>query len=205
VRQLSIADIALSWPKLTWPALARRHAGPWSRKISATSSAGRDTRAALLGGWLGLLELARDVIERAHDLADRLGSHASVEGTNGNKMGVGLRVLVCGGRNYDDYPGLAAWLDRFHAERGPVAVLIHGGAKGADSLAERWAMARGISIARYDADWERHGRAAGPIRNKQMLDEGKPDIVVAYPGGRGTANMISQARSRGVAVIEVST
>ena len=46
VRQLSIADIAFNWPRLTWPALAFRHAGPWPRKISATFSAGRDTRAA---------------------------------------------------------------------------------------------------------------------------------------------------------------
>ena len=50
VRQFSIADITFSWPRLTWPALAWRHAGPWSRKISATSSDGRDTRAALSGG-----------------------------------------------------------------------------------------------------------------------------------------------------------
>ncbi len=46
VRQLSIADITFNWPRLTWPALAWRHAGPWSRKISATSKAGRDTSAA---------------------------------------------------------------------------------------------------------------------------------------------------------------
>jgi hypothetical protein len=55
VRQLSIADITLSWPRLTWPALALRHAGPWRRKISATSKAGRDTSAARqLGGQLPL-------------------------------------------------------------------------------------------------------------------------------------------------------
>ena len=55
VRQRSIADITFNWSRLTWPALALRHAGPWPRKISATSNAGRDTRAARqLGGWLSL-------------------------------------------------------------------------------------------------------------------------------------------------------
>src|SRR6476620_11611807 len=72
VRQLSIADITFNWPRLTWPALALRHAAPWPRKISATSSAGRDTRAAS-GGRLSLLELAGDMLQRAHHLADRLG------------------------------------------------------------------------------------------------------------------------------------
>ena len=58
VRQLSMADMTLSWPRLTWPALALRHAGPWPRKISATSRIGRDTRAALyVGGALVLLFL----------------------------------------------------------------------------------------------------------------------------------------------------
>jgi hypothetical protein len=79
VRQLSIADITFNWPRLTWPALARRHAGPWPRKMSATSSDGRDTRRAS-GGWFGaLLEPARNAIERAHDLPDDLGGDARVE------------------------------------------------------------------------------------------------------------------------------
>ena len=55
VRQLSMADMTLSWPRLTWPALALRHAGPWPRKISATSKAGRDTRAALYVGGAPVL------------------------------------------------------------------------------------------------------------------------------------------------------
>ena len=50
VRQLSMADMTFSWPRLTWPALARRHAGPWPRKTSATSSAGRGKSAALYAG-----------------------------------------------------------------------------------------------------------------------------------------------------------
>src|ERR1700722_1208839 len=78
VRQLSIADITFSWSRLTWPAWALRHAGPRSRKISATSKAGRDMRAAS-AGRPDLAELEGDVLQRAHDLADRLGGDARVE------------------------------------------------------------------------------------------------------------------------------
>src|SRR5438034_6612774 len=87
VRQLSIADITFNWPRLTWPALALRHAGPWPRKISATSKAGRDMRAALLGGRLSLLELEGDMLQRAHDLADGLGGDAGIE-RRGIELGV---------------------------------------------------------------------------------------------------------------------
>ena len=110
------------------------------------------------------------------------------------------RILICGGRDYTDYEALSAWLDQFSGET-PITVVIHGGALGADSMAERWAQTRGVAVLRFDADWQKHGRAAGPIRNKQMLDEGKPDLVLAFPGGRGTANMIEQSKARGVPVI----
>src|SRR5947207_3629680 len=79
VRQLSIADLTLSWSRLTWPALALRHAGPRSGKISATSKAGRDIGASASAGRPDLLELERDVLQRAHDLADRLGGDAGIE------------------------------------------------------------------------------------------------------------------------------
>src|SRR4029434_4126379 len=91
VRQLSIADITFNWSRLTWPALALRHAGPWSRKISATSKAGRDTRAAL-AGWPDLFELEWDALQRAHDLADRLGGDAGIEG-RGVELGVAKQHL----------------------------------------------------------------------------------------------------------------
>ena len=93
------------------------------------------------------------------------------------------RVLVCGGRAYDDRDALFAALDRLHSERG-IAVLIAGGAQGADTLAVEWAQARGIRTEVYMAEWDKYGRAAGPIRNKQMLDEGLPDLVIAFPGGK---------------------
>src|SRR5690349_20111050 len=75
VRQLSIADMTLSWPRLRWPAWARRHAAPWPRKISATSSSGRDKSRALCGR-----PHRRDqLLERAGDLAERLEGDARIE------------------------------------------------------------------------------------------------------------------------------
>jgi len=93
-----------------------------------------------------------------------------------------MRVLVCGGRAFDDREKLFQSLDRQHAVT-PFSLLIEGGARGADQLAMSWAHERGIEHLRFDADWEARGRAAGPIRNQRMLDEGRPDVVIAFPGG----------------------
>jgi len=83
-------------------------------------------------------------------------------------------------------------------------VVIQGGAKGADRMAREWCCRQPeIQMINEPADWKMHGRAAGPIRNKRMLDEYEPDMVLAFPGGAGTANMVKQARAAGVKVIEV--
>lgn len=113
----------------------------------------------------------------------------------------GLAVLVCGGRDFSDAAMLRAQLDRLHAAR-PIAVLIEGDARGADKLAGEWAEAHGVTVRRFPADWQRYGRSAGPRRNQQMLDEGRPDLVVAFPGGKGTAGMVKLARAAGCEVIE---
>jgi predicted Rossmann-fold nucleotide-binding protein len=113
-----------------------------------------------------------------------------------------LRILVCGGRDFDESRAVYRALDRVFAERG-VATLIHGAARGADTLAERWAEDKGgIEVLAFPADWERDGKAAGPIRNQRMLDEGRPNGVVAFPGGRGTADMIARAKKAGIPVWE---
>lgn len=109
------------------------------------------------------------------------------------------KVLVCGGRDYSDRRKVYEVLDREHAAL-PIDRLVAGGANGADSLASDWAAARGVGRSIYVADWEAHGRAAGPIRNQEMLDKEKPDLVIAFPGGRGTANMIRLAKAAGVEV-----
>lgn len=109
------------------------------------------------------------------------------------------RALVCGGRTYGDRARVWAVLDTLRP-----SCVIHGDARGADRLADEWAKTCGIPAYVFPADWERHGRMAGPIRNARMLRDGKPTVVIAFPGGRGTANMISQARLAGVKVIQIN-
>ncbi|MEQ9327289.1 MAG: DUF2493 domain-containing protein [Rhodospirillales bacterium] len=111
-----------------------------------------------------------------------------------------VRLLVCGGRAFEDEAGLFRTLDGFH-DNHPVDLVIEGGACGADVMAGRWAEARGITHRCFEADWKRYRSAAGPIRNRQMLEEGRPDLVMAFPGGKGTANMVEQAREAGVEVL----
>lgn len=112
-----------------------------------------------------------------------------------------MRVLVCGGRDYYRRSDLFMALDALH-RRKTITLVIHGAARGADSLAGEWACLNGIDVAEYPADWNKDGKAAGPIRNARMLSEGKPDGVVAFPGGRGTADMIGQAKRAGLKVWE---
>jgi hypothetical protein len=90
-------------------------------------------------------------------------------------------VLVCGGRDYADSAMVDMQLDRLHALHG-FGLLIHGGAKGADAEADRWAKSRRIPVKAYPADWKTLGKKAGPVRNQTMLTEGKPDWVVGFPG-----------------------
>jgi len=81
--------------------------------------------------------------------------------------------------------------------------IIHGGATGADKIADEWSVVNWVPQQEYRADWEKWGKRAGPIRNQVMLNVGKPDLVIAFPGGDGTANMVRIARNRGVCTIEV--
>lgn len=113
-----------------------------------------------------------------------------------------MRVLVCGGRDYSDENRLFAVLDDIDKQHN-ITLLISGCASGADTLAMRWSLKWDLQVAMFPADWKKHGRAAGPIRNARMIDEGKPDLVVAFEGGKGTADMIRRARAAGLRVIEV--
>lgn len=127
-----------------------------------------------------------------------------------------IKILVCGGRNFNDKSLLYQTLDNLCLERGWVTEadtdgnwlpkdvkIIAGKARGADTLAIDWAVINWQDFKEYPADWDRHGKAAGFIRNQQMLDEGKPDLVVAFPGGNGTADMVRRAKKANLAVIEI--
>lgn len=92
-------------------------------------------------------------------------------------------------------------------ERPGEVVLIHGDAKGADTVAAEWAMVRDASVESYPADWDRHGKRAGYVRNQQMLDEGKPDMVWAFRSAgesKGTDMMIDLARKAGITTYVVT-
>lgn len=114
-----------------------------------------------------------------------------------------MKVLVCGGRAYSSGAQLYFVLDKLHAAT-PFTLLCHGGASGADTLAGYWARDRGVPVEVHAADWKRYGRAAGPMRNAEMLKKCEPDLVVAFPGGSGTADMLRRATKAGVTIQEVA-
>ena len=113
-----------------------------------------------------------------------------------------MRVLVCGGRDYRDSDHVWNTLcDLDASER--IDCVIHGAATGADHEGMIWAQGNDRKHAPFSAEWERYGKRAGPLRNERMLRDGKPDLVVAFPGGRGTADMVAQAQLAGVRVLQV--
>jgi NADPH:quinone reductase-like Zn-dependent oxidoreductase len=132
-----------------------------------------------------------------------------------------MRLLVCGGRNYAKWcpiKKVALWsqfIDQQCVVWGAIKdkldscspaeskVIISGGATGVDSSAIDFADAHYIECEIYPADWDKLGKRAGLIRNQQMLDEGKPDHVLAIMGGNGTADMVRRAEKAGIPVTEI--
>ena len=118
-----------------------------------------------------------------------------------------LRVLVCGGRDYDDDGELFSVLTALLWEAGYThgcMMIIHGGAKGADSMAADFAASCSIPVKEYPARWDLWGKRAGLIRNQFMLEDSCPDVVVACDGGTGTADMVRRARAAGVRILRVT-
>lgn len=119
------------------------------------------------------------------------------------KSTMARRVLVCGGRNFGqsqiEIDFLLNTLDTFDVAY-QITEIIHGGARGADRLAVHWANSMEIPVIGFLAEWDKYGRSAGPRRNQRMLDEGKPDLVIAFPGGTGTGDMIGRAKRAGIPV-----
>lgn len=116
-----------------------------------------------------------------------------------------MRVVVFGGRDFDDRRWMYRVLDAVHVDR-LITCIIEGEMSGADLLARAWAEDRGVAVDPYPADWDnitrpgavvrrnRRGKlydaAAGPYRNERMLREGRPEYAIAFPGGRGTRDMM---------------
>lgn len=108
-----------------------------------------------------------------------------------------MRILVCGSRDYSNVAAVHRVLDLYSPIR-----IVAGDATGADFIALEYAKAKNISRKRYDADWTKYGLAAGPIRNKRMITEETIDLVIAFPGGKGTTDMIKQAKQANIRVYE---
>lgn len=109
-----------------------------------------------------------------------------------------MKFLVCGGRDFghieEEKWFIIYWLNELILNKYDNVELIHGAAKGVDSIAGYWAEMNDIECQPFPADWDKYGKAAGYKRNKQMLDEGQPDWVIAFPGGPGTKMMIELAK-----------
>ena len=108
------------------------------------------------------------------------------------------RVLITGSRDFNEPNRMRAIL----ASLPPNTVIIHGGARGADSMADELAAALSFPIRKYPADWTRYGRRAGTLRNQKMLDEEKPHLVIAFPlpSSRGTWDMVRRAEKEKIEV-----
>jgi hypothetical protein len=117
-------------------------------------------------------------------------------------------IIVCGSRDsmYHKDPfyreqifhSLDVCRDLYHFD-----LVVTGGQTGVDTVAKEWADCHSIENKSFYADWQQYGKAAGPIRNKKMLDEMTPEIVIAFPGGLGTASMKALARSIKCPVVEL--
>ena len=114
-----------------------------------------------------------------------------------------MRVLVCGGRDGQDEDYIDKTLDRLLAARGPFERVIHGDARGVDKFAGKWARDHGVLEWDFLPEWHRVEHTDGESRNARMLAEGAPDIVIAFPGGTGTENMIELAKAAGIEVVEI--
>jgi hypothetical protein len=127
-----------------------------------------------------------------------------------------MRVLICGRRNFGHKPGCAfrhclvcdgedfQLMKNEIWKLSPDDVVIEGGARGADRLAGHIASEHGLEVVVFPAQWVRYGRAAGVVRNQQMLDEAKPDFVLAFhhniAASKGTKDMVQRANRNGIPV-----
>jgi hypothetical protein len=111
-----------------------------------------------------------------------------------------IRVLICGDRNWNHPEEIDAFVKSLPKD----TIIIEGECRGADIQSRLSATKYGLEVERYPANWEKYGKGAGVIRNKEMLEKGKPDLVVAFhenlTKSKGTKNMIMQAKAQGVPI-----
>lgn len=116
------------------------------------------------------------------------------------------RIIIAGGRDFNDYDLLSLAVDQLINEIQPIKVeIVSGTCKGTDKLGERYADMNGYPIRRFYPDWDKYGLVAGPIRNKQMAEyaaEYSNGYLVAFWDGssKGTKNMIETAQLYGLKI-----
>ena len=109
-----------------------------------------------------------------------------------------MRAIICGGRDYVLTDADRAWLDELRNQL-PITEVVCGCARGADTGGKEWALSRGVPVKDLPADWSGLGRKAGPIRNSAMAEYA--GACIAFPGGRGTADMLAKAEAKGLVVV----
>ena len=107
-----------------------------------------------------------------------------------------MKTIIAGGRNYVITPSDIAFLDKLR-----ITEIVSGGCRGVDKFGEQYAKARVLPAKVFRADWKKHGKAAGPIRNRQMAEYA--DCAVLFPGGRGTSSMFSEAKKAGIIIYDL--
>ena len=109
-----------------------------------------------------------------------------------------MRVLICGSRHWNDEETIEEYIRTLPSH----SIIIHGNCRGADRIAARLGKIQGHKVIPMSAEWNKYGDSAGPIRNKRMLEDGEPDVVVAFHDNismsKGTKNMIEETRKRGI-------
>ena len=110
-----------------------------------------------------------------------------------------LRVIVAGGREFNQKTRLFKYLDQYH-EKTPITSVVCGMARGADSIGKEWAESRGVAVNKFPADWDNLGKKAGPLRNIDMANNADALIAVWDGKSSGTKHMINTARGKGLLV-----
>ena len=108
-----------------------------------------------------------------------------------------MRVIIAGGRDINDFDLV---LDAVEDSGFDIDTVVSGGARGVDHMGEIFASEMNLKLNVYEADWERNGRAAGPIRNRKMAENADALIAIWDGKSRGTKNMIETAKKLGLLV-----
>jgi len=108
-----------------------------------------------------------------------------------------MKVIIAGSREIFDYNIVKEAIEESKFE---ITEVVSGTARGVDSLGERWAYEHKIPVKRFPADWDKHGKAAGIIRNSEMANYGEALIAIWDGESRGTKNMIDTAKKKNLQV-----